>query len=130
MEPSAGSHWALLVYVKEADKFYYFDSASDRMSNAFTVASKLRILIGRERNSALMNRESEEVTVVENAPQQNNSYDCGVFVMTMIEHIFKMYLNDRGKLGDFTQMNLKNDVNQDVVNDKRKEIKKLVKRLM
>ena len=142
----------MLVYLKKVDKFYYFDSASDRMSNAFIVASKLRILIGRDRNSALMNRESEEVIVVENAPQQHNSYDCGVFVMTMIDYIFKTYLQDRDKLGDLTQMdpnpaqihasknphtisnpslmNFKNEVNQDVVNSKRKEIKKLIKQLI
>ncbi|KAF2356537.1 Ulp1 protease family C-terminal catalytic domain [Trinorchestia longiramus] len=73
---SGGSHWSLLVFSRFDFKWYHYDSM--RGSNY----QDARSLVQR------INRylERDAVLVDATCTQQDNSYDCGAFVMINAEH--------------------------------------------
>lgn len=73
---SGGSHWSLLVFSRFDNKWYHYDS--QRGSN-FRDA---RCLVQRI-NKYL---ERDAVLVDATCTQQDNSYDCGAFVMLNAQH--------------------------------------------
>lgn len=67
-----GTHWSLCVFSRADDTFYHFDSASgSNNSSCFTLVKILKECLGCE--SAVMTKVP--------CLQQNNSYDCGIFVI-------------------------------------------------
>lgn len=70
---SGGSHWSLLVYSKFDRKWYHYDS--QRGSNH----RDARCLV--HRINTYLERELPAPLVDANCTQQDNSYDCGAFVM-------------------------------------------------
>jgi len=83
---SGGSHWSLLVYSKYDSKWYHFDS--QRGSN-YSAASRLV-----HRLNTYLNRDNPATRVATlidaNCTQQDNSYDCGAFVMIYAQRAGQM----------------------------------------
>ena len=70
---SGGSHWSLLIYSKYDNKWYHYDS--QRGSNY----RDARCLSNRINN--YLDRDNPATLVDAMCTQQDNSYDCGAFVM-------------------------------------------------
>ena len=68
-----GNHWSLLIYNKHDDKWYHFDSQQG--SNI----KHARRLVGNVNPYVSINTQPALVETC--CTQQNNSYDCGAFVM-------------------------------------------------
>jgi len=101
----SGSHWTLLVYSKEEENFYLYDSLKDfneHYQRQQINEKKLAENVGKE----LYGRESH--TIVEdkqNNAQQKNRSDCGVFVIAYTQALIKRFrekgnlLDDKGAIG-------------------------------
>lgn len=84
-----GSHWSLLIYEKITSTFFHFDSLGKyNVECAKLIAEKVyKFLTGKD---DLVPRFIEK-----KIPQQNNSYDCGIFVLIMTEIIIEEILLNR-----------------------------------
>lgn len=82
---AGGSHWSLCVFSKTENRFFHFDSSSG--SNKSSCLSLVKIL-----KTCL----SCETADISNVPclQQNNSYDCGVFVLCHTDLVCRTILKD------------------------------------
>lgn len=77
---AGGSHWSLLVYVKNLNRFLYYDSMNDNnLSDSKRMASKLAFLQNP--------KDLRNLVEIKKTPQQKNGYDCGVYVCCLIEYI-------------------------------------------
>ncbi|RKP08673.1 hypothetical protein THASP1DRAFT_5969, partial [Thamnocephalis sphaerospora] len=73
-----GTHWSLMVYIRSTNTFYYYDSLNDyNLPMARQTAEKMaRVLCtGPQPPRFLMMK----------TPQQENSNDCGVYVISITE---------------------------------------------
>jgi len=78
-----GTHWGCLVYCRYLNQFRYYDSmlgTNSRLARAF--AEKFAVALGAEGAELV-----EEV----DAPQQRNSFDCGVFTMIVGEIVARRF---------------------------------------
>ncbi|XP_003490142.1 sentrin-specific protease 8 [Bombus impatiens] len=86
-DTAGGTHWSLLIFCKGDKTCYHFDSAKG--SNA-TIASKFAKNV---MDCVFDKNEPNKKFVEVDSPQQNNSYDCGVYVLCLtdviINHILK-----------------------------------------
>ncbi|XP_069910850.1 sentrin-specific protease 8 [Oryctolagus cuniculus] len=77
-QAAGGTHWSLLVYLQDKNSFLHYDSHSRSNSvHAKQVAEKLQAFLGRHGDSPAF--------VEEKAPAQQNSYDCGMYVICNAE---------------------------------------------
>eukprot|EP00246_Nothoceros_aenigmaticus_P005032 TRINITY_DN16843_c0_g1_i1.p1 TRINITY_DN16843_c0_g1~~TRINITY_DN16843_c0_g1_i1.p1 ORF type:complete len:229 (-),score=25.11 TRINITY_DN16843_c0_g1_i1:122-808(-) len=75
-----GTHWSLLVYSRQRNIFEHFDSMSGtNWRQARALFNVIKPVMGPESSSAKLSEPS--------TPQQENSYDCGVYVMAIAEVI-------------------------------------------
>lgn len=72
-----GTHWRLLVYLQGKNGFFHYDSYASNSFHAEQVAEKLEAFSGRKGNKLAF--------VEEKAPAQQNSYDCGMYVICNTE---------------------------------------------
>uniref|UniRef100_A0A8B9SL80 SUMO peptidase family member, NEDD8 specific n=1 Tax=Anas platyrhynchos TaxID=8839 RepID=A0A8B9SL80_ANAPL len=81
---AGGTHWSLLVYFRDKKCFAHYDSHSKCNSvHAKQVAGKLEAFLGKK---------GGKVTFVEEkAPAQQNSYDCGMYVICNAEALCQGY---------------------------------------
>ncbi|XP_022207488.2 sentrin-specific protease 8 isoform X2 [Nilaparvata lugens] len=109
-----GTHWSLLVFSKSERKFYHFDSSSCSVSGmqAHELARKLESYFGLT-NAQIKYMESL---------QQDNSYDCGIYVLCNIENIAFHIL----KTGTIESVQKLKKVN---VSSKRHELLELINQL-
>lgn len=127
-----GTHWALLVYSKIEDKFFYFDSTLSYISTIDTVASKISQIIKYKSNN-----QKKKIEIVEPKSlnkKQFNSYDCGMFVLEftrkLLDHIRDNLKENKEVL--LSKLNYKEvfeDITQDSINLKRDEILNILKNL-
>ncbi|KAI9592569.1 hypothetical protein BDF19DRAFT_205456 [Syncephalis fuscata] len=83
LDSSGGSHWSLLVYTRHTDTFYYYDSMNiSNLSAARNMAAKAAIVLNTRRPKFIMMP----------TPQQDNSYDCGIYVISITELLCKRLL--------------------------------------
>lgn len=76
-QTAGGSHWSLLVYHHHSNRFSHYDSQNGSNSlHACRIASKLEPFLGAGRKAAF---------VEEPCPSQQNSYDCGMYVICIAE---------------------------------------------
>nr|XP_033775665.1 sentrin-specific protease 8 [Geotrypetes seraphini]XP_033775666.1 sentrin-specific protease 8 [Geotrypetes seraphini]XP_033775667.1 sentrin-specific protease 8 [Geotrypetes seraphini] len=85
-QAAGGTHWSLLVYIKDTNKFAHYDSYSRSNSqHARQVAEKLKPFLGKA------------TFVEEQAPSQQNSYDCGMYVICTTETLCEQHLRGQKK---------------------------------
>jgi len=124
-EHAGGMHWSLLVYERHRGIFHHFDSANQMNDkHARNTAEKIfNVLTGSCGKDIIFNSHLE-------SPQQDNSYDCGVYIICITEIICNRYkqLNSNPK----SNMEiLFNDVTVTTVdaNNKRLDIKKMIEEM-
>lgn len=108
-----GSHWSLLVYSKPDSTFFHFDSFG---SNNSHVCSKLVSIV-----KACLKLSSARIESVE-CLQQNNFYDCGIYVLCHADQVCKTFLKVKSLKG-IKKINYKS------ILSKRSEILEIVKSL-
>jgi Ulp1 family protease len=87
-----GSHWSLLVYVRNTHggSFFYLDSArhagSKNLANAKQVAKILQPVISPD---VLASGNPTRFVELE-CPQQQNGYDCGVYTILFAELVYQL----------------------------------------
>lgn len=76
-QTAGGTHWSLLLYHHGSNRFAHYDSQNGSNSaHAQRIANKLQPFTGSG---------SEAAFVEEQCPSQQNSYDCGMYVMCVCE---------------------------------------------
>ncbi|CAB4413879.1 unnamed protein product [Rhizophagus irregularis] len=117
-----GSHWSLLIYVKQNNKFLYYDSANNMNSYiAYKFADKISGVLEVKRNNI----------VVVKTPQQKNGSDCGVFVLSIIDQFYQriIELQPNSDQIDFEKILEVNEQNLLLPSDMRKKIRDLANEL-
>ncbi|XP_066588999.1 sentrin-specific protease 8-like [Prorops nasuta] len=79
VDAPGGSHWSLLIYSKPEKTCFHFDSAHDLNSS---VASKFADSI----MTYLLNEDAKKYLEAD-CPQQENGFDCGLFVLCLADII-------------------------------------------
>lgn len=80
-----GSHWSLLVYTSQANRFYHFDSSSSMNNEAArALSNKIYPYLNGTKNKT--NSPDLPFTEVHSVLQQSNGYDCGVHVICNAKH--------------------------------------------
>ncbi|KAL9645616.1 hypothetical protein ABK040_000678 [Willaertia magna] len=107
---SGGSHWSLVVFDRDTKVFYYFDSGSNMNKKAaLNTVKKMSPFFGE----GLSNPTFE----VMKSPQQNNGFDCGVYVLAMADFIAGKGMN-----------NISTEITPSVVSNLRKEVFSLIEK--
>ncbi|XP_051504102.1 sentrin-specific protease 8 [Myxocyprinus asiaticus] len=76
-QTAGGSHWSLLLYQRDGGKFSHYDSQSGSNSlHARRIAAKLETFLGAG---------GKVPFVEEQCPLQQNSFDCGMYVICNAE---------------------------------------------
>ncbi len=76
-QTAGGSHWSLLLYRRDTNRFSHYDSQSGSNSlHARRIAVKLEAFLGTGVKVPF---------VEEQSPSQQNSYDCGMYVICNAE---------------------------------------------
>ncbi|OWZ07959.1 Ubiquitin1-specific protease [Phytophthora megakarya] len=117
----ASSHWSLLLY--SDGQFRHFDSSSGHNQRAAKrVAQAFELLLrsaGRRDGDGAASRVEE----VADAPQQQNSYDCGMYVLVLAEYFSLHYA------GKMNQITLQDYATPQRVSALRREMPKLIEKL-
>ncbi|XP_029034138.1 sentrin-specific protease 8-like [Osmia bicornis bicornis] len=91
-DAAGGSHWSLLVYSKQEKTCYHFDSSKGFNSS---IASKF----AKNIMSCILNENNLNGKFVEaDCPQQDNGYDCGIYVLCLTDVIVQ-YVLKTGRVG-------------------------------
>ncbi|KAJ2759526.1 SUMO1 sentrin specific peptidase 8, partial [Coemansia nantahalensis] len=87
------SHWSLLVYCRLTRTFYHYDSISKHNRDfAERAAGRfLRVLEPRVKEGFFFKSMQ--------TPQQNNDYDCGVYVLAIAEELARRFINNKRERG-------------------------------
>lgn len=114
LDMPGGCHWSLLVYHKDSKKFEHYDSSKrSNAHHAARIASMLKPLLFLE-----------QVEVLEiNCAQQNNSYDCGLYVLLNLQNVCLRHFRKRG-IGCGESVTLSN-----AMESNRHTLKQLIRRL-
>jgi len=89
-----GLHWSLLVYQKEGNNFYHFDSA-DGINDNYVKPVVKELLKRIDANLSLENNLVQRYDI-----EQGNNYDCGIAVIAFTERII-----EQGITADFSNLN-------------------------
>ncbi|XP_041347488.1 sentrin-specific protease 8-like [Gigantopelta aegis] len=111
-DAAGGSHWSLLVYVRSKQEFRHYDSSGNTNSAmAKNLAYKLQPFV----HAPLGRMQFIEM----DCPQQQNGYDCGLFVIAITEYLCKNFC-------ECVSIPLHEVVNSATVARKRQAIKELI----
>eukprot|EP00743_Colponemidia_sp_Colp-15_P010550 GILK01011632.1.p1 GENE.GILK01011632.1~~GILK01011632.1.p1 ORF type:complete len:225 (+),score=23.80 GILK01011632.1:53-727(+) len=121
---AGGSHWSLLLYVRQQDAFFHFDSASSHNASVAAAVSKrfypyLCDQCERDHRASCRNF----TTVV--GPQQTNCYDCGMYTLACSEHVADQLVGS----GTFSLERMLEDVTPSFITKKRIFIRDLITEL-
>ncbi|KAL3658776.1 hypothetical protein V7S43_016145 [Phytophthora oleae] len=112
------SHWSLLLY--QNSKFRHFDSSSGHNQHAAQqIAESFELLLqaaGRHDGA------SGPVEEVQDAPQQRNGYDCGMYVLVLAEYLCHQHKDEM-------TMRLQDYATPQRVTDLRLQMPQLIKKL-
>lgn len=85
---AGGSHWSILIYDKLQEKFYHYDSNNNyNLHEAKVVGGKIFSYLGQKHKTL-------DITNI-HGPQQMNSYDCGIYMLLVIEHIVSTIIHKK-----------------------------------
>lgn len=114
-QTAGGSHWSLLLYRQDENRFSHYDSQSGSNSlHARRIATKLEAFLGAGGSVHF----SEEP-----APAQQNSYDCGMYVICNAEALCQL-AKQEGTPHPLTQI-----ITPTYITQKRAEWCRLIQRL-
>ncbi len=82
----AESHWALLAVDLKARVFRYYDSLSYKPEDAKIQAVRAHIQKIADAEKVTLSPNDFQLSI-EKCPQQENGYDCGVFVLMAVHHL-------------------------------------------
>ncbi|KAM9989400.1 hypothetical protein ACTFIY_005447 [Dictyostelium cf. discoideum] len=129
-----GTHWSLLIFIKSLNKFIYYDSINSfNSSDAIFIISKFKFLLSPPPQPKT---NLKEFIINQKTPQQQNGYDCGLYVLSIIEELLKLIIkeneNNKGEenkisykdllLSEFTNELLFKEITPNYIKDKRVEI--------
>lgn len=83
----SGSHWSIMVYVRAANSFYYYDTLKFSNLRDGELTSR--------RMTPLLQMDKQPHFIPASTPQQDNSSDCGVCVISIIDYILHQLLKSR-----------------------------------
>ncbi|TMW67673.1 hypothetical protein Poli38472_011293 [Pythium oligandrum] len=119
------SHWSLLVYHAERQRFQHYDSSSGHNTTAAKrIAKTFLQLLQASGVEHVQEWQKESFENVRDAPQQRNGYDCGMYVLLVAEYLCRQYLKAHP-----SSQSLLEWVTPDRVTQKRLEIPQIVQRL-
>ncbi|XP_021776508.1 NEDD8-specific protease 1-like isoform X1 [Chenopodium quinoa] len=121
----AGSHWSLLVYYRTANVFVHHDSCRG-LNHA--CSKKLYTSVAK----FMVNLDSDvKYQEGQSSPQQQNGYDCGLFVAAIARTICSWYTSsERVNRERIWISDVKEQVTPTTVSKMRNEILSLIKELM
>jgi sentrin-specific protease 8 len=96
---AGGSHWSLLVYSRPDKRFFHFDSAGSL--NSYVCSDFVEVI-----KKCLCLSKDEEACEQVQCLQQNNSYDCGIYVLCHADLACKTIMKV-GKLLGIQKVNYK-----------------------
>ncbi|XP_006013951.1 sentrin-specific protease 8 [Latimeria chalumnae] len=112
---AGGTHWSLLVYNRDRGGFGHYDSYSgSNTHHARQIVEKLEPFLGK--------RAVRVPFVEEQAPSQQNSYDCGMYVICSTEVLCEEYLKGQPRV-------LLQLLTPLYITQKRAEYKRLIEKL-
>ncbi|KAJ2449432.1 hypothetical protein EV183_004889 [Coemansia sp. RSA 2336] len=92
----SGTHWSLLVFIRHARQpaeFHYFDSmANANYQLALSVKRKLEKVLNKGEHAYPLSMATHS------CPQQENSYDCGIFVVLFADLLARRYADLRVRM--------------------------------
>ncbi|ESO91198.1 hypothetical protein LOTGIDRAFT_182489, partial [Lottia gigantea] len=110
---SGGTHWSLLVYIRSKQEFHHFDSYNHLNEH---IAKKLAY-----RLQPFVHAPRGRMKFIEiDSPQQKNAYDCGVYVISIAEHLCREFCEC------INNVTLSHVVTETSVSQKRNQIKELI----
>ncbi len=127
----SGNHWALVFYCKTANTFYYMDSMKSFIKSSNEICRKINLLIGNSEKYIL-----EEVNFEK---FQQNTFDCGVFVLNFTEVILNFIFDPNKNINkclienngfNLCKIITKDNSDQNIISIKRKEMKAIVLNLI
>ncbi|KAJ2748614.1 SUMO1 sentrin specific peptidase 8, partial [Coemansia pectinata] len=81
------SHWSLLVYCRPTRTFYHYDSINrHNRSFAERAAGRFLRVLEPRRGDGFYFKSVQ-------TPQQNNDFDCGIYVLAIAEELARRYVN-------------------------------------
>jgi sentrin-specific protease 8 len=80
-----GTHWRLLVFCKSTNTFHLYDSSS-RSTGGSNFGFQTDALVARL-SSFLISSGSRCQKIQEPCPQQVNGYDCGMYVISLVQFL-------------------------------------------
>jgi len=127
-----GTHWALLVYLKNAG-WYYFDSnagESRMIINVATIVQNMKFVMRQKGSNALDDtlnntlNESLKIEYVDDVPLQENTWDCGIYVISYAEAIVERYLMKDGNLTDLKEESpiMFSHITPEFIREKRRDV--------
>ncbi|KAJ3447288.1 sentrin-specific protease [Anaeramoeba flamelloides] len=127
----SGSHWSLLIFVKSLSTFFYYDSYSQgNYKIAKQFAKRLApVLIP---NNTQNEKVSKPNFVKVKSPQQENLFDCGVFLLAFTRFFVKSICAEKKEINDKffdNKKNLSNHITQEIVTKLRKDLLKIINNL-
>lgn len=90
-----GAHWSLLLFVRQSQKFYYFDSIGTfNLPHAKQIAARVSKFLGVE---------NKELNIdVLRCPQQTNSVDCGIYTVLFTDVLMQWFLGGSFQASGFS----------------------------
>ena len=117
-----GNHWALLFYQKSNQTFYYFDSMLSYIKNTNLIIKNL---------CNILNLSNPEIVCYDEIKYQQNTFDCGMFVLLFTEMILENLCDKQFQL-KFDKKKIKiafQNISQEKIPCKRKFILNLINQL-
>lgn len=111
-----GSHWSLLVYCKADQTCHHYDSmnqgniqAAKRVWNFLRISTKARLQF-----------------IQADTPQQQNSCDCGLYVICITEFLCQQKLSSVMSNSSVAATTLQSSITPQTVSTKRRQLKELI----
>lgn len=117
-----GNHWSLLAFERNANLYVHHDS-----SGGYNTCHAKRLYEAvvphmESSNTASCGRFVE----CSSTPQQENGYDCGLYVLAIARAIWLWYISSRGKDGGLWFVSVEQQVTPSLVYGMRKEVLGLI----